>query len=185
MHPGGASAPAPPAPIQPLHPDAAATSPVAVVEEPAAAAVTVQPAPVPAPPVTEASDDDVTTTVATSSAAGTGAGPAAPAPASPTTPGGVEAMIREVWPDDLEARALSIARERPAARGLQRLVLLRRVRDLLQRQPFVPRSLRGDVSQPAPRCRDEMRDDRLRDVQGLWLESVVADRSLVDELYVI
>ena len=43
-------------------------------------------------------------------------------------------IIREVWPDELEERAARDrqARERPAARALQQLVLLRRVRHLLR-----------------------------------------------------
>jgi hypothetical protein len=111
--PAGASAPVPPAPDTTVTPEPTA-APVAVVQEPAAAAVT-EPASAPAPPVTEAP----TTTSPPPpplSPQEPAPAPAPSAPASPTTPGGVEALIREVWPDDLEERALTIARRESGLR---------------------------------------------------------------------
>jgi hypothetical protein len=111
--PAGASAPAPPAPDTTAAPETMAP-PVAVVEEPAAAAVT-EPAPAPAQPVIEA---PTTTSPPPPPPApqDPAPAPAPPPPASPTTPGGVEALIREVWPDDLEERALTIARRESSLR---------------------------------------------------------------------
>jgi LysM repeat protein len=111
--PAGASAPAPPAPGVTAAP-ATTAAPVAAVEEPAAAAVT-EPVPAAAQPAIEAP-----TTTSSPPPPPPPQEPApAPtpaAPAAPTTPGGVEALIREVWPDDLEERALTIARRESGLR---------------------------------------------------------------------
>ena len=153
-------------------------APVAVVEEPAAAAVS-EPAPAPAPPLTEAP----TTTSPPpprhlAPPADPAPAPAPPAPASPTTPGGVEALIREIWPDDLEERALTIARRESGLRpdayngwccyGVFQIYF---------------NANRSFLARYGVTSADQLLDartnvhDRLRDVQGVRLESVVADRS--------
>ena len=113
--PAGASAPAPPAPEATAAPETTPV-PVPVADEPAAAAVS-EPAVATAPPPTEAP----TTTSPPPPPpppppTDLAPVPAPPAPAPPTTPGGVEALIREIWPDDIEERALTIARRESSLR---------------------------------------------------------------------
>ena len=87
--------------------------------------------------------------------------PVAPRRPPPADPAEVEAIIREIWPDELEERALSIAtpRERPAARRPQ-LLLLRRVRDLLRDGPQLPGRARHHVG--ASSCSTPARTSRPR-----------------------
>lgn len=70
----------------------------------------------PAPPTTAATSPDPVTTEPTTAAPTTAAPTTPPSTAAPTTappspvaPGDVEQIIRDVWPDDLEERALEIA----------------------------------------------------------------------------
>jgi len=95
--PEGATAPAPPpATTQPPTTTAAPTTQAPTTQAPTTTA--------PAPVVTPAP----TTTRAPVAAAAPAAAPSPPAGA--TDPASVEALIREIWPDELEERALTIAR---------------------------------------------------------------------------
>ena len=78
-----------------------------------------------------------------------------------SSPAQVEALIREIWPDDLEERAAHHrqARERPAPEGPQ-LVLLRRVRHLLRDGQELARRPGRDVRRAAARRPDEHRGRR-------------------------
>ncbi len=98
--PAGATAPAPP----PTTAAPTTTAPPATTAAPTTAAPTTVPPPPP-------------TTATPVTAAPTTAAPApAPPPASPSDPASVEAMIREIWPDDLEERALTIAKRESGLR---------------------------------------------------------------------
>jgi Transglycosylase SLT domain len=99
--PEGESAPAPPTTAAPTTTDAPATSAAPPATEP----------PAPADPTT--TDAPTTTGAPPTTAAPTTTDPpttsAPPPPDPPADPGDVEAIIRQIWPDDLEDRALVIA----------------------------------------------------------------------------
>ena len=92
---------------------------------------------------------DGSTTPATTTSPPT---PAPPPPASTAGPAEVEAIIRSVWPDELEDRALEIARRESNLRSdSQELVLLRLVPGVLERSPELAERPRHHVGRPALR----------------------------------
>jgi hypothetical protein len=98
--PVGATAPTPP-PTTTAAPQTTAPPPTTAAPVTTTAPATTPPLPAPttppSPPVTTAA-------------------PTPPPAPSPTDPAGVEALIRELWPDDLEERALTIARRESGLR---------------------------------------------------------------------
>ena len=100
--PPGASAPAPPPTAAPTTTEAPPTTDVPDTTE--APETTVPPTD--APPTTEAPPD---TPAPTTTSAPDPTTPPATTPDPPVSPSDAEAIIREVWPDDLEDRAIVIA----------------------------------------------------------------------------
>ena len=110
------------------------------------------------------------TTPRTTPAPTTTVAPPALPPASNATADEVQAIIRAVWPDDLEERALEIARrESKYLRDREEQLLLRGLPDLLERPSQLARRSRRHVLRAALRPDDQRSrgTDALR--AGRWL----------------
>jgi hypothetical protein len=107
--PEGASAPAPPPTVAPTSTEA---PPTPEAPDTTGAPETTVP-PTDAPTTTEAPPE---TPAPTTTAAPDPTAPPATTPDPPVSPGGAEAIIRDVWPDELEDRAVLIAQRESSLR---------------------------------------------------------------------